>query len=1102
MRQVLSVVLGAMIILFTPAAALGQAATGSLSGIVWDPTGAVVQGANVTLTNEATKMVRRSVSNDAGFFSIQAVPAATYTVVVEAPGFGAWQRSGLIFHAGDRLALTDLVLTVQDISEEMTVSANRAVAMVVDSGEKSVVITDKQVQNFAIVGRSAVELLKILPGTVFLGGRNSPTGGEVVGFDEGIGAYRVNGTRGDAVAILSDGADTIDPGCNCGSSVTPNVDMIQEVKVQTSNFSADNNKGPIVVQTVTKSGSSDFHGGAYAYLRNSIFNSKSWSQNRYGVEKPADRFFFPGLNIGGPVLTPGTGFNKKRDKAFFFVGAEWMRQDIDLGATPSWVPTEKMRSGDFTELKGGGVIPPTMLDPGGMAIARAYPLPNLDPSGNAKGYNYISQIVTRQPHNQQLARIDYSLSDSTKIYSRFNHEAELLRRPYLIYGGKLNSQIPYPSPVLSNSRSYSWSTSVLNASGSTATNEVVFAASYLGYPIRFAEPDKVDRRKLGYPYDGVFSDEEALPLLPAITSAGYQVGPLAQFGGFDPGLDLTKWLISVNDNFSKILATHVLKFGAFYQRTTNSQPTNLFTHGVTVFGTNPPVAEGAGSPFANMLLGRPVYYSESSKNIVGDMAQNEFSFYEQDSWKAGRRLTLDLGARFCHCGFMYDKHGYIAGFDPARYEADFSTEQFPGVVANHLGDDVPRSGFRTPFLKVGPRLGAAYDLTGKGNTVIRGGAGVVYYREQGNVQFNTIANPPLVRSVEMYGARRLSEIDNLDPAKYAPQYQLNVLDPADDRTPVTYSWSLTLSQRIPYSTAIELSYVGTTSRNQVAPSPYNINAVPESRNGVPGVRPFTKYGTISLGTHLFSQDYHSLQVTGNRQTGRLNYSASYTFSKATGFVGSLYGLTRYLDGWALDPRGRGYGPLSYDRTHTFAIAYSLLLPDPLTRPVLREILNGWQISGITQFQSGGPLAITVSGNLVDRMTINGTNDVDVRPVVTCDPREGRQPGQYANPLCFAAPTPGHNGMFQIPYVKHPGYQNHDLSIFKNFAIDSKKEDHKLQFRFSMYNFPNHPLPVLTSTDTQLAFTAGKPTEATLANFARPSEKTGKRIIQFAVKYFF
>ncbi|RPJ86652.1 MAG: TonB-dependent receptor, partial [Acidobacteria bacterium] len=853
MRHALSVVLGATITLFISHPALGQAATGSLSGIVSDATGGVIQGANVTLINEATKTVRRSVSNDAGFFSIQAVPAATYTVVVEAPGFNAWQRTGLIFHAGDRLALTDLVLTVQDIAEEMTVSANIDIPMTVDSGEKSAVITDQQIQNLSIVGRSAVELLKILPGTVFMGGRNSPTGGEVAGFDEGIGSYRVNGTRGDAVAILSDGADTIDPGCNCGSAVTPNVDMIQEVKVLTSNFSADNNKGPIVVQTVSKAGSSDFHGEAYAYLRNSIFNSKSWSQNRYGLEKPHDRFFFPGLNIGGPVVIPGTGSNKRRDKLFFFLGAEWMRQDIDLGASPSWVPTAKMRNGYFTELNGGGVIPPTMLDPGGQAIARAYPLPNLDPSANAQGYNYVSQIVTPQPRNQQLARVDYSLSDSTKVHSRFNHEAESLRRPYQISGGKLNNQVPYPSPVLSNSRSYSWSTSLLNAFGATATNEVVLAVSHLGYPIRFADPDKVDRRKLGYPYDGVFPDEEAVPLLPVLPSAGLRVGPLAQVGGFDPGFDVMKWLVSANDNFSRILATHTLKFGAFYQRTTNSQPTNLTVQGVAVFAPAPPVAGGAGSPFANMVAGRPLYYSESSKNIVGDMAHNELSFYAQDSWKASRRLTVDLGARFCHCGFMYDKHGYIAGFDPARYEADLSSKEFPGVVANYLGDNIPKSGFRTPFLKVGPRMGAAYDLTGKGHTVIRGGAGAVYYRDQANVQINTIANPPLVRSVEIWAppARKLSEIDNIDPATYAPQYQLNVLDPTDDRTPVTYSWSLTLSQRVPYSTAIELSYVGTTSRNQVAPSPYNINAVPESRNGVPGVRPFTKYGSISLGTHLF-----------------------------------------------------------------------------------------------------------------------------------------------------------------------------------------------------------------------------------------------------------
>ncbi len=1133
-------------LLLVPAAVFGQGASGSLTGIVQDETRAVVPGADVILKNEATSAVRRTVSNDEGFFSIQAIPAGTYTVTVEMSGFGSWERTGIVVHPGDRLNLSDLMMKVAGTAEQLTVSASPEMAIPVDSGEKAAVITDKQIQNLSIVGRSGVELLKILPGTVFGGGRYSPTGGEVVAFNEGVGNYNVAGTRNDALDIVSDGANTIDPGCNCGSAVTPNVDMIQEMKVQTSNFSAENNKGPVVIQSISKSGTSEFHGEGYTYIRHNKFNSRSWEQNRYNLDKPLDKFFFPGFNLGGPLILPG--FNKNRDKMFFFVGAEWMRQHVDLGAWPSWVPTEKMRNGDFSEIVNGygfnmydnqsvptgdgitnGVINPNLLDPGGRVLANLYPLPNRDPKTN-NGYNYISQIVNPQHRNQQLVRIDYNISDSTKLYTRFNHEGETQPYPYILWWNQRH-QVPYPSRILGENRSFSSSTSLVNVLSPTTTNEVVFAATYINLPNTIEEPDKVDRNKLGYPYKGIFKND--VIMTPNVTDWDGGIGHLIQPGGFDPVYFANKWLISASENFSKVLSTHTLKFGAYFQHTTNDQPTGNNDHGEVVFtnwGGN-----STGNAFADMVMGRTGFYDEATKNIEGNMAQNEFSFYVQDSWKAARRLTLELGARFYHYGFMYDKHGYIAGFDIAKYNAELNSAQYPGIVANYKGDDVPRSGFVTPFLNVGPRVGWAYDLTGKGQSVIRGGIGAFYYRDQGNVQFGTIGNPPLVKRIEIgWNPGTLSQIDQIDPdAASAPKYNLTVVDVNDNNVPVTYSWSLTLSQRIPYSTVLEASYVGNTSRDQVTTDSYNINAVPEGAMFVPGTtrlvdtdpntagaqnnaddfRPFNKYGPVRLKTHMLSQHYHSLQVTANRQTGRLNYSAAYTFSKATGIAGAFYGSTFDV----FDLRGRSYGPLSYDRTHGFSIAYFFRFPDLIQAPVLRQMLNGWQLSGITQLQSGGPLGVSPSGNTsvldpygngvddyldIGSNQINGTPDTSARAVVICDPREGLEEGQFVNPRCFAAPTPGNNGMYQIPYLKYPAFQNHDLSVFKDFALKPGNEDQKLQFRFSMYNLANHAIPAFAGNDMQLLFEGGQLSQSTLDNFGKPSEKRGKRIIQFAFKYMF
>src|SRR5437762_2767967 len=275
------------------------------------------------------------------------------------------------------------------------------------------------IQNLALFGRSADELLKILPGVVYTNPDDAGApAGFTVQFNRGIGNYNVAGTRNTQVANISDGANVIDLGCNCGSAVTPNMDMLQEVKVQTSNFAAENALGPVVFNAVSKSGTSDFHGEAYIYARNSVFNSRDWRNNFFNTRKPEDSFYFPGFNIGGPLTKGGK-------KLFFFAGFELQRQNHDLGVRPAVVPTEAMRKGDFTDaaylgsLNGydanlvpkndaegnnnwsgkpipavmlqGGRINPNAIDKGGQVLLNLMPLQIRDPqavSRKALGYPY------------------------------------------------------------------------------------------------------------------------------------------------------------------------------------------------------------------------------------------------------------------------------------------------------------------------------------------------------------------------------------------------------------------------------------------------------------------------------------------------------------------------------------------------------------------------------------------------------------------------------------------------------------------------------------------------------------------------------------------
>src|SRR6059036_2022521 len=348
-----------LLVTLIPPAALGQS-TSTVTGTVMDQSKAVVPGADVLLVDEKSGDVRRTVSNGEGYFTISAVQPKTYKLRIEFTGFQAWERVGIEVHPGDKINISDIQLMAGAQSETVTVSAESYTIIPVDSGEKSALITAKQIQNLSIIGRDATELLKILPGLVPTGsGIENRAGftGEVIGINgngaggkqSAIGNYSANGGRVDAIDIVSDGTHVSDPGCNCASPVSPNVEMIQEFKVQGAAFSAENSKGPVVVSSVSKSGGSAFHGEAYYYGRRAALNANDWLANRSGLPRPESNYSFPGFNIGGPVLIPGTSFNKDRNKLFFFFGAEWVRQGIDTGTNRAIVPTPAMINGDFTD---------------------------------------------------------------------------------------------------------------------------------------------------------------------------------------------------------------------------------------------------------------------------------------------------------------------------------------------------------------------------------------------------------------------------------------------------------------------------------------------------------------------------------------------------------------------------------------------------------------------------------------------------------------------------------------------------------------------------------------------------------------------------------
>lgn len=1110
----------------------GQALTGMLTGIVLDSSEAVIPDASVVLRDELSGVQRRTVTNAEGYFTIAAVPTGTYALTVEVKGFAKWERTGIVFNPGDKRHLSDIVLQVGGAAEQVTVVGDAAFVPV-DSGEKSAVITAKQIQNITVIGRSAAELIKILPGMSQTGAgvENKPGfTGEAIGINgngdggrqSALGYFSANGTRTDAMDIVGDGAHVSDPGCNCATPVNPNPDMIQEFKVLQSNYSAEHAKGPVVLNFVSKSGGRDFHGEGYIYMRQWGWNSNEWLLNRANQGKPHNRYRFIGGNIGGPLT-------KSREKLFFFVGYENFAQTIDTGVLQSIVPTSAMKQGDFSDAAymaqlGSGevssvpnlgpVIDPSMIDSGGQVLLNLLPDPNVSPAEGG-GFNYVQALTLEQPMHQLLSRIDYSISDMTKLFVRYNLQRETQNFPVGLWW-RNPGQVPYPTSVVAPNVSDSVSASLTSVFSPTLTNEVVFGLTYINFPNQFEDPTRVSRSALNYPHQGIF--KSGLDQIPSITN-WTSIATLLNPGGFDPVLFAKKWLISGGDNLTKVQGTHTMKFGAFYEVVTNNQPGSDFSNGVIQYATWS--GNSTGNAFADLLTGRVAAYTESNKNVLHNIGFRTLEFYGQDSWRATRRMTIEFGARFAHLGAWYDREGIgLAIFDASRYSNDpADLPNLTGLVWNQIDPSVPLSGAKTRPLFVAPRVGMAYDLFGTGRTVLRGGFGMFRYHDPQGPFPGAIDLAAGHRNTAVCCGLTFSDIEQLSPG--VTKYNVTTIDANDDRQPVTYNWSVTVSQRLPAATTMEIAYVGNESRDLTNDGFQNINLVPiGAMFGFPegtdpnNYRPLQNYGALNVIAHSLFQNYHSLQLTLGRQTGRINYWAAYTWSKAMGIRGGAQGATSNQ----FDIR-ENYGPLAYDRTHILNLSYVIQLPEPAKawtgagRVLGNVFLDAWQISGITQFSSGVNLQAAtnsnfnlgvVGGTLSDGTPFNntallGTPDLPLQPVVTCDPREGLQNGQFINGNCFGLPSVGQNGSYVLPYLRGPAFMNHDLSLFKNWSFSETK---KLQFRFSAYNFLNHPVRSFTNGDTNLNLTLTP--EGQLANprFGYADSKFGKRILQLALKFFF
>ncbi len=1167
-----------LLTIFVAAASWAQAIFATLTGIVSDPSGAVVAGAKVTLRNSESGDLRDTTTDGSGYYTFASVPVGTYELNVEAPGFQTVKEGSIGLGGGEKRNV-NVGLTVGSTNQTVEVTGAADLIAAVDSGTKAETLTTQQLQNYVQVGSNAGEFVKILPGFGVQNGAQNKSNytGQTVGInangDSGSqsplnNAFSYNGLPGNTLDIVSDGAHVSDPGCNCDTPVNPNSDFIQEMKVLDSNFSAEEQKGPIVMTSVTKAGGSEFHGSAFFSARNSALNSNDAYFNATGAPKPGDKYYYPGFTIGGPVIIPKTGFNKNRNKLFFFTGYEYFYQVLDTGLLSATVPTAGMLTGNFSpsevaklgnkDASGnapgqvnytrfpGGQIPASMIDPNMVNLMKLYPQPNADPNATG-GYNYIQAEVFNQNNTQWVTRADYSISDNTKLFVRYNMQRETQLFPVGLWW-RQTDQVPYPSSVAGKNRSDSISASLTHVFSPTMTNEAVFAYTFVGFPNVFQNPGKVNRNTVGYKDPTLFNNGvQQIPSFGGSGGAG-QAALVFNPGGFEAGgtsagLYANKYMPSMSDTLTKVVGTHTLKAGFFYEWIRNAQPANNNSNGYLQFVPSNNANYTLGNAYADMVTGNLSSYTEANFNRLNQISYNTVEGFVQDSWKVSQKLTVELGLRMTHFTPWTDDLGYgYSTFVPSDYAGSGCTAAptFCGYQWHARNKSIPASGFPSRAVFWQPRLGAAYDFGGKGNTVLRGGWGRFYYHSgQFTSGLDTSAGSEsvTVTPTNVGGPLLASQLSSVTfgNALAAPA----AVNGTDSKQPYSDSYSVTVSQRLPWRSLLEAAYVGNNSHDlqNGGGAGSNINLVPvgamlsasnPSTADANKYRPYQGYSDINQSTNNLYANYNALQMKWAKQSSKYTLQANYTYGKALGIV-SPSGTTLGAVQANLDPFNlrNNYGIQPGDRRQLFNVAYSLQLPSPARdHKLVQGVVNGWQLSGITQWQSGANLTYNSSGTNfnaqfnsaiipgsvstanpkgipIGNQSILGTNAIQLNPIVTCNPTSNLGHNQFINGNCFSLPTSvGQNGPTLLPVVYGPSFFNSDLGIFKNFQI---RESMKLQFRAEANNFLNHPNASFPNNNNlTLNFAQSSTGAITQSNssFGYANYKQGNRIVQFVVKFYF
>jgi outer membrane receptor protein involved in Fe transport len=1080
-----TVALAALILAFTSFAsqsAFGQATSGTLTGQVTDPSGAVIPNAAVTITDTQHGTSVTTTTNPQGLFTRTQLANSTYNVSVSATGFQATQQNNVVVDV-DRETRINVTLPLAGTSQTVQVVANEAPVLVTDRAEISTTVTTRELTDIPTLGQNVTQLELLAPGTVRntydIAGTENPQGGQ---------ANNTNGLLFGFTNRQIDGADDMDAVLGI-QVVNPPPDSLDQMKVTTSNYDAEfGRSGGSFVSYTTKSGTNQLHGDLFEFLRNNYFDAR----NPYTeiIRQQPLRFNQFGGSLGGKAI---------RDKLFFFGTYQGQRERLG-GGFQEFVPTAAERAGDLTAL-GGPVLPAGAISPVASNLLAMIPLPNIGTN------TYLGTGSVKFNSDQYDARVDYVINPNDRLFVRYDLFRDTINSPAIfgIAGGPSFSSLygPGNSKGQNHNGAVNWN-HVFGPSWLLNLRYSYFRYQIDNLPVDYGTSTATD---VGIPGINLgTADTSGLSnfifngsALSGTTVAGFPSSSF-QFGttiNTNAPLHELEQLHQLSPVATKEWKNHEIKFGGDYRWVVNYRSSSDFSQRGT-FTFNSAVATPFGTtvdPFESFLLGYPSEFQRFQfLGIPKEYEQDVFAFV-QDRWRVTPKLTLSLGLRWEMYTAPYARRGNGANFN-------LQTGQL--MVAG-VGSVDRYTDVNTRFNNFAPRIGIAYQMDPK--TVFRAGYGRSYFPNFFSIQishnFPVDYAQSLTASVGTPLPFTLSDGPPLPTPPAVPASGLLPLPadvsatgiPLNRKNAYVEMYNVALQREVGHNFSLQVAYVGNQARHLY--DFYNANApVPGpglSNNNRPYFSTFGYTQDITAFANDLSSNYNSLQVTAQkRMSAWYSLTGQYTYSRTLNYGDNSREFNPY-------DLAADYGPAGFDRTHAFSIGHVLEIPIGPGRPFFqnmnkaeRLVLGGWQFTGMTTAYSGRPFT-PIYGN-----TTSLNSNFPLKAFQVGNPHADIPTGLQFNPNAYVpiatvSSDPAYafrEGNVGRNSLRGPGFFEADWELGKTFQITERQSLAFAWQNFNALNNVNRGLPVNDLTSSN----AGSITS--LETFATP------RVMQFSLRYSF